>query len=181
MRRLTLIYVSVLAIGLIVSGVIAAYILSNADSSKNAFYAATIYGIAEVKAGQTATFAFRIFNRASAPLTLENVDVDASEGLKVVDICIEGYASRGAPIEGSFSGSIEEDDSLESLEIDGQVVPAGNSVVLAISVNSGTPGNYSINHVNIQYSYLFFTYNQTLPALSPEGILTPFNISLVVL
>lgn len=181
MRRLTLIYVSVLAIGLVVSGVVAVHILSNADSSKDAFYAATIYGIADVKAEQTATFAFRIFNRASASLTLKNVDVDASEELKVVDICIEGYASRGAPIEGSFTGSIEEDDSLERLDIDGQVVPAGNSVVIAISVSSELPGNYSINHVYIQYSYLFFSYNQTLNSFSSEGILTPFSISLVVL
>jgi len=179
MRRLFLFYVSFLVIGLIVSGVVASYILSNANFCKNAFYAYTIYGVQKIKSGQTVTFAFRIFNNAHTSLTLKNIDVNASEGLNIVDICIEDYASRGAPIEGSFPGTIKEDYSLRRLNINGQVVPAGKSVVLAISVNSGTSGNYSINHVHIHYSYLFFTYNQTLPSLSLKG-LVPFNIPIIV-
>jgi len=180
MHRLIFIYLSVLAIGIIVIGVTASYVFSTANSCQNAFYSATIYGTQTIKAGQTNTLAFRIVNNAPVSLTLKKVYADASEGLNVVNICIEGYASRGAPVEGSFPGLIGDGDGLERLNINGEPVPAGESVVLAIAYNISKTGNYSINHVHIEYSYLFLTYNQTLPALSRDGLLIPFNISISV-
>lgn len=174
MRDCIFICAFVLAIGLTLSGSIGVNMLSNADSCNNAFCSMTVYGTQTSKTREIATFAFEIFNDAPISLTLRKVYVDASQGLNVVDVCIEG-CSLGA-MEGSFSGLIGRDDRLD---VDGQVVQAGKSVVLAISVETPTPGSYSIRNVFIEYSYLFFTYNQTLPELLHTLSLVPFNVSVV--
>jgi hypothetical protein len=137
----------------------------------------TVYGTGTSKAGEIVTFAFEISNNAPTSLTLRKVYVDASQGLNVVDVCIESYTPYA--FEGAFSGLIGQSDGLQRLEVDGQVVQAGKSAILAISVEASTLGNYSIRNVFIEYSYLFFAYNQTLPELLHSLDLAPFNISLV--
>lgn len=179
MRDRVFICTFILIIGLVAIGSIGFNVFSNADSCNNAFYSMTVYGTATPKAGEIATFAFEIFNSAPISLTLRKVYVDASQGLNVVDVCIEGDPRA---LEGSFSGLIGRGDGLQRLEVNGQVVQAGKSIALAISVQTPTPGNYSIRNVSIGYSYLFFTYNQTLPTLQHTHTLSsvPFNISVVI-